>query len=103
MVLACEGKLVNAHKVIISSSSPVLKNILKHSPQNPFIYLTGVKYQGEVAVAEDSLDFFLDVAANLEIKGFCKTNKQFSNLQAKYSKVYQSLMKKVMMKVILKI
>ena len=45
MVLACEGKLVNAHKVIISSSSPVLKNILKHSPQNPFIYLTGVKYE----------------------------------------------------------
>ena len=45
IVLACEGKLVNAHKVIISSSSPVLKNILKQSPQNPFIYITGVKYE----------------------------------------------------------
>ena len=41
IVFACEGKMISAHKVIVSSSSAVLKNILKHSPRNPFIYLTG--------------------------------------------------------------
>ena len=46
VTLACEDKQIKTHKLIISSSSPVLRNILK-SNQNPhpFIYLKGVKYE----------------------------------------------------------
>ena len=99
MVLACEGQLFKAHKVVISSSSPVLRNILKNSYQNPFIYLTGVKsedlrniitliYQGEVNVAEKNLYLFLEVAENLEIEGFCKISKDLVNVQENLTKKF---------------
>ena len=43
MTLACEDKQILTHKVIISSSSPILRNILKQifNPL-PVIYLSGV-------------------------------------------------------------
>ena len=45
VTLACEDTQIETHKLIISSSSPVLKNILKNnSNQHPLIYLRGVKF-----------------------------------------------------------
>ena len=46
VTLACEDKQIKTHKLIISSCSPVLRNILKSNQnQHPFIYLKGVKYE----------------------------------------------------------
>ena len=71
VTLSCSDGHIQSHKLIVSQSSLVLKNILKQtSGQNSVIYLTGVKhkyleklvtfmYQGEVTVmAEDLGSFF---------------------------------------------
>ena len=64
VTLACEDKQIKTHKVIISTCSPVLRNILKlNQNPHPLIYLRRVKYkdlqnllnfmyQGEVNVAK---------------------------------------------------
>ena len=68
VTLACDDKQIQAHKIVISSISPVLGNILKlNSNPHPFIYLRGVQYkdlvnlvnfmyQGEVSVEEEDLE-----------------------------------------------
>ena len=44
VTLACDDKQIKAHKIIISSSSPVLRNILKiNNNPHPLIYLSRVK------------------------------------------------------------
>ena len=81
VTLACDDKQMAAHKFIISSSSPVFRNILKqNSNQHPFIYLRGVKYkdlsnllnfiyQGEVNIPQEELNSFLAVAEDLKVRG----------------------------------
>ena len=77
MTLACDGKQIKTHKVIISAFSPVLSNILKLNPNpHPLIYLRRVKfrnlqsllhfmYQGQVDIAEEDLSSFLEVTYSL--------------------------------------
>ena len=82
------GRVLKAHKVILSACSPFFRNILKMSTgyphPNPFIYLRGVSYNdlqclldfmyhGEVKVAQEDLNSFLAIAEELQIKGL--TNK----------------------------
>ena len=81
VTLACDDKQIVTHKFIISSSSPVFRNILKqNSNQHPFIYLRGVKYkdlsnllnfmyQGEVNIPQEELNSFLAVAEDLKVRG----------------------------------
>ncbi|TRY61978.1 hypothetical protein TCAL_01786 [Tigriopus californicus] len=87
--LSCDeshGRTLQAHKVILSACSTVFKDMLKEqltfsSPTaHLLIYLRGVRYselssildfvyQGEVNVHQDSLDSFLAVAKDFQIKG----------------------------------
>lgn len=75
---------VEAHKVVLASSSPTLHSLLRkmnqQSQQNPAIFFPGINfadlanlvtfmYIGEVEVAEDRLDSFLKAAAELQVKG----------------------------------
>ena len=72
---------LQAHKVVLSASSPFFKNVLKKSPhEHPLIYLNGLSstsirfildyvYQGEVQIYQDQLHSFLDAAENLKISG----------------------------------
>lgn len=75
---------VEAHKVVLASSSPTLHALLRkmnqQSQQNPAIFFPGINfadlanlvtfmYIGEVEVAEDRLDSFLKAAAELQVKG----------------------------------
>ena len=95
VTLACEDKQIKAHKVIISSCSPVLRNILKlNQNPHPLIYLRRVKYkdlqnllnfmyQGEVNVAEEDLTSFLEVAEDLNIRGLSEGNKEGYNAKLK--------------------
>jgi len=82
-----DGHQVEAHKVILAASSPFFKDMLvkkKHS--HPLIYMKGVKtetlmamvdflYTGEANVSQESLDSFLAVASDLQLKGLMSTDE----------------------------
>ena len=89
MTLACgDGQQVLAHKVILSSCSPVFRNILTQNPhQHPLLYLKGVDignlksiikfvYSGEVEVERDHLQKFLEAANELKIEGLRKQTEK---------------------------
>ena len=72
---------IEAHKVVLSSSSPVFKQLLrsnKHS--HPMLYIRGAKhtelehildfiYSGEVSIYQENLNGFLGLAEDLKLKG----------------------------------
>ena len=87
ITLVCEdSENIEAHKVIISASSPVFRNIIKiNKHSHPLIYMRGVKaknlsyivnfmYYGEVNVYEDELEDFLTLAEELKLKGLTRTS-----------------------------
>jgi len=88
VTLACDGRRVEAHKVILSSCSPVIKDLLIQSQHpHPILYLRGVKfsqitalldfiYKGEVDLAREELDDFLEVARELQVKGLTEEDRQ---------------------------
>ena len=104
VTLACEdNNQVEAHKVILSASSPFFKNILqRHKHQHPLLYLRGVKhsqlqdilnfmYLGEASIAQEDLNSFLAVAEDLHIKGLTqggnnKTQQHQQQLSSKPKK-----------------
>ena len=82
VTLACEdGKLVEAHKVILAAASPFFKTLLtKHKHPHPLIFMRGVNsenlsaivdflYRGEANILQDNLDSFLLIAEDLKLKG----------------------------------
>ena len=81
VTLACEGRQVEAHKVILSACSPFFRSVLKRNPHtHPLLYLKGIEYEdvlavldfmyhGEVKVAQDDLNSFLAVGKELQVKG----------------------------------
>ena len=78
---------VQAHKVVLSSSSEYFKNILtsnKHS--HPMLCLSGVNkedlknildfiYNGEIQIYQNNLDTFLDIAQRFQLEGLIQENK----------------------------
>jgi len=82
VTLACEdGQQIEAHKIVLTSSSSVLEEILKSFRQpHPLIYLRGVKvqtltnlvdfiYHGQVDLLEENLEAFLTLAQEMKLKG----------------------------------
>ena len=82
VTLACEdGKQIEAHKVVLASSSPLFMELLKKNKHpHPLIYMRGLKsedlvavmdflYYGEANVFQDQLDSFLALAEELRLKG----------------------------------
>ena len=79
--IACEDKVIEAHKLVLSASSLVFNNILKkYSHPHPLIYLKGIKavdmdsllefvYCGEVKVGQDQLKSFIAAAEELMVQG----------------------------------
>ena len=63
VTLACEdGNQVEAHKVVLTSFSPLFKNLLKSNKhQHPMIYMRGVKFEELDAI----LDFLYCGEANV--------------------------------------
>ena len=83
VTLVCQdGKQVEAHKVILASSSQVFQNILKdNNHAHPVIYMKGICadyllaiidfiYCGQTSVQEEDLSDFLAIAEDLKLKGF---------------------------------
>ena len=82
VTLVCEdGEQVEAHRVVLAVSSPLFQRILKRNNHpHPMIYLRGLKsqdmvamidflYFGEANVYQESLDSFLALAEEMELKG----------------------------------
>ena len=83
VTLACDdNKLVSAHRAVLSSSSDWFRQVLLQLPQHPhpLLYLRGVTsgqledllhfiYRGEVEVAKDQLENFVNMARDLKIRG----------------------------------
>ncbi|KAG8039867.1 hypothetical protein G9C98_000596 [Cotesia typhae] len=86
VTLAVEGRLLQAHKLILSVCSPYFHEILKANPcEHPVIILKDIKYhdiealinfmyQGEVNVKQDELENFLTVAEILKVNGLTFNN-----------------------------
>ena len=81
VTLVCDDGQVEAHKVILSSASPFLREILQRNPHShPLLYMRGTSkkdiesvllfiYSGETQVSQDELESFLALAASLQIQG----------------------------------
>ena len=82
VTLACEdGKQLEAHKVILASSSPFFQKLLQRNKHpHPLIYMRGMKsgdlsaivdflYWGEANVFQENLDSFLALAEEFQLKG----------------------------------
>ena len=89
VTLACgDGHQVEAHKVILSTSSPFFEKLLKHNQHtHPLIYMRGMKiedlsalvdflYFGEASVAQQNLDSFLSIADELQLVGLSSSEEQ---------------------------
>ncbi|XP_059488678.1 zinc finger and BTB domain-containing protein 17-like isoform X2 [Neocloeon triangulifer] len=87
VTLACEGRSLEAHKVVLSACSPFFQQLLVASPdRHPIIILKGVNfaelrilldfmYKGEVNVEQGQLKDLLQTAEALKVKGlFGSTN-----------------------------
>ena len=89
VTLACEdGKQVEVHKVVLASTSPFFKDLLKRNRHpHPLIYMRGIKsdvlmamveffYKGEANVFQENLDTFLALADEMRLKGLSRTDEQ---------------------------
>ena len=78
---------IEAHKVILSASSPLFRSVLRRNiHSHPLIYMRRVNpknltsivdfiYHGEVNVDKEDLDYFMALAAELELKGLTGSAK----------------------------
>ena len=107
VTLACEDGEVEAHKVILSSSSPIFERLLKRNKkqQHQLIFMRGQKtsqltalvdfiYEGEVKILQEDLNAFLLLAEELQLKGLLTgfkkaeaTDKSVSEEQFSPSKI----------------
>ena len=94
VTLACEdGQQMEAHKVILATSSPFFEKILqKNKHPHPLIYLKGFQskdfvsildflYFGEANVFQEDMDSFLAIAEEIQLKGL--TGQTSDDLLAK--------------------
>ena len=98
-----DGNFVEAHKVILSSCSPVLKSILlKISHTHPLLYMKGMNmedislllkfiYTGEVMLEKENLESFLETANELQIAGLTKSaGKEVADEQSALKELLKS-------------
>ena len=89
ITLACEdGSQIEAHKVVLASSSPFFMELLKRNRhQHPLLYMRGLRsedllamvdflYHGEANVCQENLDSFLVLAEELKLKGLSGNSQQ---------------------------
>ncbi|XP_065338736.1 broad-complex core protein-like isoform X1 [Cloeon dipterum] len=92
VTLACEGKSLKAHRVVLSACSPYFRELLKSTPcAHPVIVLQDVAfadlhalvefiYHGEVNVHQRSLTSFLKTAEVLRVSGLTQQAEERDEL-----------------------
>ena len=91
VTLVCDDQTqFKAHKTVLSSFSPVFRNILLHNDhRHPLIFLRGIKqqemesilqflYLGQATVYENRVNEFLNVAKDLDIEGVGGNQESFT-------------------------
>lgn len=87
VTLACDGKLLQAHKIVLAICSPYFQEMFITNPcKHPIIILKDVSftvmsellqfmYEGQVNVKHSDLSIFMKIAETLQIKGLTTTQK----------------------------
>jgi len=104
VTLVCkDGQNIEAHKIIISASSPILRDIImlnKHP--HPLIYMRGINaknmnyiidfmYYGEVNIFQENLDDFLNLANEFKLKGLHKTSLGDQDMKSNFFNIEQDV------------
>ena len=90
ITLVCENnQLIKAHRVILASSSPILKDIILNIKEsnNLFLYMRGIDaknmsylinfiYNGEVNIYQEELNDFLTLADEFKLNGLAEDNSK---------------------------
>ncbi|XP_049942942.1 protein bric-a-brac 1-like isoform X3 [Schistocerca serialis cubense] len=94
LTLACEGRMIKCHKVVLSACSTYFEKMLVNNPcQHPIIFMKDMKhwevqalvdfmYKGEVNVSQDELNSLLEAAEALQIRGLCGSDQSTSTAAA---------------------
>ena len=106
VTLACgDGQQIEAHKVVLASSSPFFMELLKRNRHShPIVYMRGLRsedivsimdflYLGEANVFQENLDSFLALAEELKLKGLtgsAETEKEPEPLKKEFNQVFQA-------------
>ena len=104
VTLVCEdGQQVETHKVILASSSPFFKDLLrKTSHPHPLLYMRALKFEdlvamvdflyfGEANIFQENLDSFLSLAEELKLKGLNNTDNNVNDAEVKIPPVYHEV------------
>jgi len=89
VTLVSDGNQIKAHKIVLSTFSPVLGQILKKNPhQHPLIYLLGLgispraldnlidfMYRGEIRIPQDEINELLNLANILQVVGLSENEE----------------------------
>lgn len=88
VTIVCGKNKIRAHRVVLSTWSPVLSEIIKNTEYpNPVIYLRGFReqdlvsmvdfmYCGEAHIKESDLETFLNAAKDLQVSGLTPENNE---------------------------
>lgn len=81
VTLACDGRSIKAHKVVLSASSPYFQTLFADTPcQHPIVIMRDVNwydlraivefmYKGEINVSQDQIGPLLRIAEMLKVRG----------------------------------
>ena len=106
VTLVCEdGQQVEAHKVVLASSSPFFQKLLgRNKHPHPLIYMRGMKaddllamvdflYRGEANIFQENLDSFLAIAEELQLKGLTeKPDEKLKNCEVEEKSLPSTLL-----------
>ncbi|KAK6629157.1 hypothetical protein RUM43_002974 [Polyplax serrata] len=104
VTLAAEGKILYAHKIILSVCSPYFKDLFKVNPcKHPIVILKDVghqeladmldfMYRGEASVRQEDLAAFLKLAETLKVKGLAGDKEESSSVPPPQSHRKSSLL-----------
>lgn len=102
VTLACDGRSLKAHRVVLSACSPYFRELLKSTPcKHPVIVLQDVAftdlhalvefiYHGEVNVHQRSLSSFLKTAEVLRVSGLTQQQAEETHNLAQVQNMAQS-------------
>ena len=97
-----DGDQVDAHKVVLVSSSPFFENLLRRNKHpRPLVYMRGASsedllamvdflYNGETKVFQDNLDTFLKLGNDLQLKGLQGNQCEEREIEKKISETKPS-------------
>lgn len=92
VTLFCEGRLLKAHKIMLSACSRYFREIFGvYTDKQPLIILNGVRfdvlqqliefmYRGEVKVQDADVADLLQLAETLQVKGLCSVREKSGGL-----------------------